>query len=136
MMLWIASALGAFAFAAIGVLHMARSSRKWHTAEGRVLRPEEVKAASAPPYDFAFEYTVGGTRFISGTVELFASAEMERAAVQRHPPGSHVLVYYNPREPRRGMLHPGASKRLWWLTMSIVSVSAMGVAAVLWLWAK
>ena len=70
--------MGAVALAAIGVLQMARSSRKWPTAEGRVLRPEEIKAAGTLPYSFAFEYTVGGTRFISGTVELFASKEGAR----------------------------------------------------------
>jgi Protein of unknown function (DUF3592) len=136
MMLWIALALGAVALAAIGTLQMARSSRRWPTVEGRVLSPEELKAAGTLPYGFAFEYIVCGTRYISGTVELLASAEAELEAARRHQLGSPVVVYYNPTEPRRGMLIPGASKRLWRFTMGIVSASVIGAALVLWPWAR
>jgi hypothetical protein len=134
MMLWIVSALGVVAFAAIAVLRMAMASRKWPTVQGRVLSAAEIKSAATPPYSFAYEYTVEGTRHISGTIGLLAPEMVEHAFTQRLTAGSKVTVYYNPRQPKRAVLLPGPGLRLWGLVAQIVVVSLVAAGVASW-WA-
>ena len=124
--------LGSIALAMIVTLQRALTSRKWPTVEGKVVAPGELKGPDGTPYRFEYEYIVNGQRFVSGMVALFASKDMERKAIQQHQVGSQVLVYYNPAEPKRSILVPGASVRLWTLLCSIIIFCVAGAGILFW----
>lgn len=71
-----------------------------HDEDGSAYRPK-----------ISYEYIVAGRRFACDRYSYCASTQNSRAKaaaiVGRHPPGSHVVVYYNSADPADAVLRPG-----------------------------
>jgi hypothetical protein len=99
------------------------ASLGWVRTAGRVVvsRVEEVPGPSEQGYPqyrprVRYEFSVRGRTFdggetaIGSSVASFRDEEAAREETARFPAGSEVTVFYDPADPRRSVLRPGAPR--------------------------
>lgn len=112
-------------------LLLARASREWPRAEGKVVKLEwrknvwNGKNRNHWFAEIAYEYEVNGVTIRSERVAFgqteFGSTTEDAEHVRRHYPlGSTVNVAYDPRHPRRSVLEPGNSYQIRTVLFAIV----------------
>lgn len=121
---WVLAAVWAFGWSAITLLCDVTAGRSivrqqmaldFPTIQGTIisskieLQHDEDGAAYRPA--ISYEYDVAGRRFTCDRYRYGAWMQNSRARaaeiVDRHPPGSRVVVYYNPADPTDAVLRPG-----------------------------
>jgi hypothetical protein len=87
-------------------------SNAWPSVPGEVVVSEARPGEGGPVLRFEYVYNVEGRTFRGSHVSnaLVGWGEPKPGeVVRKYPPGSKVLVHYNPRDPRKTILEPGAS---------------------------
>ena len=103
-------------------LNKENASLHWSTVSGtisqsdRVIFPTGGDIGSRYIADVAYTYKINGTRYVSHQISLWSrdlreSDDLNAEFVSRHPVGSAVEVYYDPKNPANAVLIPGADKR-------------------------
>lgn len=94
------------------------ASASWPTTDGRIVRStlqqRRDDGAWQHTAEIDYEYEVAGTSFMGTRAwigdDYWSSPGSEfRDAVQRYPVGRQVNVHYDPAEPARSVLEPGAT---------------------------
>ncbi len=122
-------------------------SLRWPTVPGVILQSEYVRvneffreSSLAMIFNnhvhyahLSYRYAVTGREYVSSQISLWSSdlsggSGHPRAFVEAHPPGSTVLVYYEPGHPQNAVLIPGADKNFdWALVLGGPVVIALGL---------
>ena len=139
-LVYIDTALAAWAgFAARTLLRRVRS-RHWPSVVGHVARAEpiyvhtpNIPGSAERTANVTYRYRVGSTDFVGNTLGGWADSLLTDpdALLQKYPVGQKVTVHYDPTDPRRALLRPGGSVADW-LTF-LVPVAGL-VAATIALW--
>lgn len=102
-------------------LRLARSSRNWPTAKGRILAcsTRVVRRRQSNPgarLDVEYEFDVGGVRHRGKRVRFGGTAYLPKdeaeALARRHPVGSAVTVHHAPNRPELATLETTTPKHL------------------------
>ena len=117
------------------------ATERWPTTEGRIL---ESKVASATDAEgdkmfrarVRYEYQVAGTTHVGQDIRVVSEVATSwkgpaRRAVERYARGSRCRVYYDPRDPARALLEPGAPWYLYLLPAVGAVLLAIGVAGLM-----
>ncbi|MBI4409487.1 MAG: DUF3592 domain-containing protein [Gemmatimonadetes bacterium] len=116
----------------------ARASRSWPRAEGVILRAEAKRrrgfGSAAYRVRIEYRYTVGNTIYRSTRIRfglLRAHADRAQALLARYDQGAHVTVRYDPHEPARAVLEPGATfdDNYAWILLGAI---ALVIGVVYW----
>lgn len=127
----------AFARSCHRTLQLARASRDWPTAPGRVVAnsTRTVRQSHTHPgvrVDVSYEYEVGGVCH-QGTRVRFAGTrnlgkdDAERTA-RRYPVGSRVVVHHHPAQPELATLETTVPRRTRVL-LAVATLVALGIVA-------
>ena len=126
------------------------ASRNWPTTDGiitssliqlnRVQHPNGfIVTSPIPTYSpsISFEYSVGVKKYSSKTYTLtlgpvFFDAKSVENITRKYPIGSHVKVFYNPKNPKISLLEPGL-KSIFGYTGSFI-LGLISLIAVLMGW--
>lgn len=79
-----------------------------------------------------YQYKVGEQVFdsdqrdIAGSVHQTSDASKAQAEIERFPVGSPVTVYYDPKDPKTGVLERGAQGTIYWMIGGVI-VSLVGL---------
>ncbi len=120
-----------------GVLHDARLSTRWPTAEGTIVlsQIEPYTDSDGHTHDRAnvvYEYVVDGTVY-SGTKIAFGKYNVPpERLLSKHPPGAAVSVYYDPDDPAVAVLEPGTSWESYGPLVAGVIFLGVGLGTILW----
>ena len=129
---------GGIYFLSMGVrmARLARASRTWLTASGRV---REAGIATSdfegPVYGAAlvYEYEVGGRKYSGSRITLYDAPSSNRTQAEsllaRYPVGSDHPVYYDPDKPEFAVLQPGATL---WHYLPFLGAASLIANSVLW----
>jgi hypothetical protein len=100
-------------FARLGI-----QSHDWPSVDGRVLESNvfERRNDSAAALVFGYTYHAGGTDHTSDHVGY--GRDLTGSFVESHPAGAPVRVYYDPAEPARSVLVPGAGAGVWFFVVA------------------
>ncbi len=103
-----------------GISGTARSleSNNWPTVSGKVILSRVVESKGAGESaltsyyaDIAFTYAVNGKEITSGMVSMSDLISTDKSyhekLVAKYPQDARVTVFYNPNNPRDGVLEPG-----------------------------
>lgn len=124
-------------------LRLARASRDWPTAKGRVVAcaTRVVRKSHGNPgvsVDIDYEFEVGGVRHRGKRVRFGGTANLPKdeaeALARRHPVGSGVTVHHAPDRPELATLETTTPKHLVGLLFvcGFVAIAIVGgVAAAL-----
>ncbi len=124
-------------------LRLARASRDWPTATGRVVAcsTRVVRKSHGNPgvrVDVEYEFEVGGVRHRGKRVRFGGTANLPKdeaeALARRHPVGSRVTVHHAPDRPELATLETTTPKHLVGLLFvcGFVAIAIVGgVAAAL-----
>ncbi len=99
-------------------------SRNWPTTVGRVVRTRPHGNSSTPGIanlwvvdpGIEYEYTVDGLVYTGRTVSfggIPATVDGAGTVLLQYPVGSAVTVWYDPDDPDRAVLQPGAAGGAW-----------------------
>ena len=98
-------------------------SRNWPTTVGRVVRAEPRGSSTlsiSNPWAFdpgiKYQYTVEGVTYTGDRVSfgrIPSTAEGVGIVLMQYPVGASVTVWYDPDDPDRAVLEPGASGDSW-----------------------
>jgi hypothetical protein len=102
------------------VLWRALRTRRWSRATGQILRSDLVRrhrtfrwGPEIQGADVRYEFTVDGVRREAGVIGyrgmLGTALEDAETLVRKYRPGTKVSVWYDPSQPGRAVLEPGAS---------------------------
>lgn len=119
----------------------ARASRNWSRTTGRVIVSKVERRqsrTSSGGYNTAYypvveyEYTVNGQRYQTtrvrfGTQVGWGRPERAQNAVDQHPAGSMVQVFYDPADPAEAVLEQASSSASQWLGCIIIGIIAIVV---------
>ncbi len=128
-------------------IFLGRASRSWPSVEGRVVdleiksiqRGRQGVGSYRPTVRYA--YTVGDREYrgrrIRFTPRLMLDTQSftqaaAAAELDGYFPGAAVRVYFDPRQPTRSVLRPGASRAQYFVGVAC-GLGAVLVAAALWL---
>ena len=78
-----------------------------------------------------------GNRFAAGV--FFRESQTQTAAsarVAEHPPGSHVIVYYDPADPEHSVLDPHVPFAMWFVTPLVALFAVIWAALGITAWKK
>ena len=131
--------LGAFcgAFILLGLLAAADTAGEvrdglaaagWPTVEGEVVLSRRHQGRTRLR-DFEYRYTVDGEDYASSR-SAFVRVPYVDPLHAAYPAGSRVTVHYDPGEPARAVIEPGAPL-LGILAEALVSVVMLGIGGVL-----
>lgn len=120
----------------------ARASGSWPATTGHVERSEVVLFGPSgerrePELELLYTYHVDGETYLGDDVHVplpgwLAWGENPREVGGRYPAGLDVRVHYDPADPARAVLEPGAPQTLYLAVaagMALVLVGAGGVVA-------
>lgn len=123
------------------VLFHAWATEQWPTTEGRIL---ESKVASATDAEgdkmfrarLRYEYQVAGTTHVGQDIGVVSEGATSwkgpaRRAVERYARGARCRVYYDPRDPARALLEPGARWYLFLMPAVGAVLLAFGIAGLM-----
>ncbi|HVW21819.1 MAG TPA: DUF3592 domain-containing protein [Opitutaceae bacterium] len=100
-------------------VRLAYCSVRWPTATATILssrvRASRGQRRTSYRPDIRYEYEVEGRAYPGSRVAFGGPWEHDAAAqaVRRYPPGADVPVSYDPAEPARSVLEPGAGAGVW-----------------------
>jgi hypothetical protein len=96
-------------------LQPALRSLHWPATQGEVITSEITRQAGQTRARVRYRYSIDDKTFTGGHIAYHGSRSLPglpavtaEAIVRRYPPGSAVSVYYNPLDPVRAVLEPGA----------------------------
>lgn len=117
---------------------MARTSRRWPVAVGRVTHSVLVEGRRRHfRCDVRYSYDVAGRSYEGRRVRfggaLNASADGARSTRSRYAPGLPVRVHYHPRRPAFSTLETGASRLVgMWVAIGLFMAGSIGGALLGW----
>ena len=118
--------------AAVAMIAVARTSRRWPTVPGRIVR-SEIRDGRAV---IRFVYTVQGEEHEGFDVAAgdwpYRSAGSAVRRVQQYPVGAQVNVYYNPSQPSVAMLVPGLVADVFYLPVVATLLMFVAVSLISW----
>ena len=101
--------------AAVAMIAVARASRGWPTAPGRVVRSEVRDGRAVIRYVYPVKGEEHEGYDIAAGDWPYRPARSAARRVQRYPVGAAVNVYYNPLQPNIAMLKPGLVPDVFYL---------------------
>ena len=111
-----ATAFGAYLTVTFGGdLYFAQRSKRWPTVQGRVrgcdVSPMTAERAARASAVIEYEYQVGGIKYTSRRIDYGGRGFGRDAGnvLARYSEGEPVGVRYDPSEPKRAILMPGAT---------------------------
>lgn len=123
------------------LLFHAWATEQWPTTEGRVLESEVAGTTDAEgdgmfSARLRYEYQVAGTTHVGQDIGVVSGVATNRQgparrAVRRYPRGSRCRVYYDPQNPARALLEPGAPWYLYLLPVVGAVMLAIGIAGLM-----
>ena len=120
-------------------------TRCWPVTFGRVItsgvtaaKSEDMPEESSLPDQakVVYEYEVEGKRYTADTLQIRGNMQTarsvcrERELLSRYPPGTSVLVYYNPAKLEEAVLQPGVPKGLLPLTAGGAVLFLVGLGLI------
>ena len=97
-----------------------RATSEWSSVEGTVSESRVGRSSSASGRiqyyaRVAYEYEVNAVRYVGNTIAIGAVTgflvreSSAQKIVEKYPVGKRVRVYYDPEDPSKAVLEPGAS---------------------------
>ena len=122
----------------LGELIRALASKRWPTAEGRILkcvRDSYSVSEDGPPSglpDVEYSYSVDGVDHIGTRISFADLAYLGDGAtagfVKKHPRGGKVRVFYDPKNPANSLLEPGIRVQVFTMLFFAALIFSAGVA--------
>jgi len=120
-------------YAAVRMIGLARSSQRWPTSRGRVLRSEIFDGRAVIRY----AYTVDGAEYEGRDVAAgdwpYRTARRAAHRLQRYPMGALVSVYYDPSQPSVAILKPGLAPEVFYLPVLGSLLALTSLALLSWI---
>ena len=117
-----------------------QATSKWPSVEGTVVESRVARSSptSGGPRYYArvkYEYDVNGVNYAAKTISIGAMREFARESsaakiVGKYPVGKRARVYYDPEDPSRAVLEPGASSDVITILPIGVFVVVIGLAVL------
>ncbi len=118
--------IGLFGLAMVS-LHRAKNSAFWRDTNGRILsatieKSERQSSGHGNEFRYtpkiSYTYSVNDHEFISGRIKIMNdyssnSLEAVQKIILKYRPGSEVIVYYDPANPKRAVLEKGVSTEIY-----------------------
>ena len=132
--------LGLLLASAVGVVlkgravAAARETAAWPSVRGVVTRAGIVETAPGGRYlpDVTYAYAIAGREYVGDRVRVSARRSLTRRAAERaageFAAGEPVRVYYDPEDPRRSVLRPGAEPDQYALLAALFAAGGLGAA--------
>ena len=112
----------------VGDVHSALAAESWPTVEGQVVLSRRHQGRTRLR-DFEYRYTVDGTEYASHRA-AFVRVPYVDPLHAAYPSGSRVTVHYDPGDPARAVIEPGAPL-LGIFAESVVALVMLGIGGVL-----
>ena len=120
-------------------------TRRWQVTCGRVITSGVTAAKSEDmPEEWSlpdqakvvYQYEAEGKRYTADTMQIRGNMQTARSVrrepelLSRYPPGTSVLVYYNPAKPEEAVLQPGVPRGLLPLTAGGAVLFLVGLGLI------
>ena len=106
------------------------SCRSWPAAEGQVTSSRMVsyrsKGRTKYRGEVTYQYPAAGAAYYGSRWSTF-DGHAPRSAVDEHPTGSAVTVYFDPAQPSYAVLSRDAGSGPWWILLAGVVVAFFGI---------
>ena len=117
----------------------AMGSKRWPTAKGRVVKCEvnshtfSEDGPDIPYAEIEYSYGVGDAVYVGSRISLAGLDHTGAAAeayVKKHPAGTSIAVFYDPKNPADALLEPGVRAHVLVKIVGALMLLSMGAAMV------